>query len=280
MIDLHVHSNKSDGSDSPADLVAMAEQKGITAFALTDHDTMSGVGEALAAAEGTSVTVIPGIELSSHYLNKEIHVVGLYVNQNDPEFSSYLKQFVESRSARNRKMCELLTEAGMEITYEELCESFPDSILTRAHIARLLHKKNYVTGVADAFERYLGDHCPYYVQREKLPVENAIRLIKNAGGIAVLAHPTLYHMGNKTLHELVRTCKEAGLDAIETKYVTYSSSDERQIKEIAAEFGLARSGGSDYHGIAKPKIQMGTGYGRLYIDDSFLTELLKDCNRG
>lgn len=279
MIDLHVHSNKSDGSDSPSTLVKMACDKGITSFALTDHDTMEGVSEAVAAAANTPVTVIPGVELSSHYMNKEIHIVGLYVNQNDEKFGKYLEHFLLSREGRNVKMCDLLREAGMDITYEQLRQMFPDSVLTRAHIARYLHEKHYVTSVKDAFERYLGDHCRFYVQREKLPVEDAVSLIKGAGGIAVLAHPTLYHMGESTLRDMVRTLKEAGLDAIETKYVTYSSSDERQMKEIARDFGLAHSGGSDYHGIAKPKIQMGTGYGKLYIDDSFLTELLRDCGR-
>ncbi len=277
MVDLHVHSDKSDGSHTPTALVSLALDAGLTAMALTDHDTMAGVEEAAAAAKGSGLTVIPGIELSSHYDRKEIHIVGLYVNRNNDALQHYLTHFLESRLHRNEALCLRLQEAGYDITMEELKREFPDSVLTRAHFARLMHRKGYANSVAAAFERFLGDHCPYFIPREKLPAAEAVALIRNAGGIAVLAHPTLYHMGQETLFHMVSFLKDAGLNAIETKYTTYSFSEERQMKEIAQKLGLGKAGGSDFHGAAKPKVKLAKGYGNLYLDDSFLTELRKTC---
>lgn len=287
MIDLHVHSTKSDGSLTPTELVAEALKLPLSAFALTDHDTMDGVDEAVAAAEaasenGTNITVIPGVEISSDYTNvgpKEIHIVGLYVNRHCPDFLEYENHFHATRDSRNIQMCEALAQDGYDISIEELSELFPGCVLTRAHMARLLLKKGYVHSVKEAFDRFIGDHCKYYVDREKITAEGAVALIKKAGGIPILAHPILYRFGKQQLKILVSALKDAGLEAIEAKYCTYSSSDERQIKELAAKYDLAISGGSDFHGAAKPGLMLGKGYGKLNIDDSVLTDMLKHCGR-
>lgn len=273
-VDLHVHSNKSDGSFTPSDLVLEAKKKGLVAFALTDHDTVDGIDEAMEAAQNSGVTVIPGIELSTEYNGKDIHIVGLMIDKEQPAFRSKIQEFVDSRIMRNKKMCEKLTEHGCPLTYEELMEEYPDAVITRAHYAQILLKKGYVKSLHEAFERYIGDHAPCFLPREKITPENAVRLILDAKGIPVLAHPLLYGMGKEQLQILVERLKEAGLVAIEAIYCTYSPSEETQMRTLAKKNGLLISGGSDFHGSAKPGLEMGNGYGKMYVPKEVLDDLM------
>lgn len=274
-VDLHVHSNKSDGSLSPSDLVLEAKKKGLKAFALTDHDTVDGIDEAMAASENSGVTVIPGIELSTEYEGKDIHIVGLLIDKEQPAFRDKIQEFVDSRILRNQKMCLKLTEAGCPLTYEELVEEFPGAVITRAHYAQILLKKGYTKSLKEAFERYIGDRGPCFIPREKITPEDGVKLILSAKGIPVLAHPLLYGMGKERLQILVDRLKDAGLEAIEAVYCTYSPSEETQMREFAKKNGLLISGGSDFHGNAKPGLEMGTGYGKLYVSAEILDELVK-----
>lgn len=289
-VDLHVHSNKSDGSNTPSELVYMAIKKGLAAFALTDHDTIDGIDEALACAEQLRAKsmdttsgiaphdvpeVIPGIELSTEYQGKDIHMVGLYIDHNSSAFQTHLKHFVDSRVERNRKMCTLLAEAGIDISYEKLVEEFPDSVLTRAHYAVYLVNKGYSLSKEDAFSQYLGDHTKYFVPREKITPEMGVELILNAGGIPILAHPILYRMSDTRLEELVARLKTIGLVGIEAIYATYTLTQERQMRKLADKYDLCISGGSDYHGEAKPDLEMGTGYGKLFVPEDLLWKFKK-----
>lgn len=274
-VDLHVHSNKSDGSLSPSDLVLEAKKKGLTAFALTDHDTVDGIDEAMAAAKGSGVTVIPGIELSTEYEGKDIHIVGLFIDKEQPAFRDKIQEFVDSRILRNQKMCQKLTEAGCPLTYEELVQEFPGSVITRAHYAQILLMKGYTKSLKEAFERYIGDRGPCFIPREKITPEDGVKLILSAKGIPVLAHPLLYGMGKDRLQILVDRLKAVGLEAIEAVYCTYSPSEEAQMRELAKKNGLLISGGSDFHGSAKPGLEMGTGYGKLYVSGEILDALKK-----
>ena len=274
-VDLHVHSNKSDGSLSPSDLVLEAKKKGLKAFALTDHDTVDGIDEAMAASENSGVIVIPGIELSTEYEGKDIHIVGLLIDKEQPTFRDKIQEFVDSRIQRNHKMCQKLTEAGCPLTYEELVEEFPGAVITRAHYAQILLKKGYTKSLKEAFERYIGDRGPCFIPREKITPEDGVKLILSAKGIPVLAHPLLYGMGKERLQILVDRLKDAGLEAIEAVYCTYSPSEETQMREFAKKNGLLISGGSDFHGNAKPGLEMGTGYGKLYVSEEILDELVK-----
>ena len=293
MVDLHVHSTRSDGTCTPTQLVDYAREKGLSAFALTDHDTVDGLEEAInyaaqlrqhsvAADEAQTPSpvpeVIPGIELSSEYQGQDVHIVGLYIDYHNAGFQKYLRDFVASRDARNQKMCALLREAGMAITYEELQRTFPNSVITRAHYSKYMLEHGYVKSRAEAFERYIGDHCPYYVPREKVTPAQAVSLILDAGGIPVLAHPILYHMSDARLDTLVGELKEAGLMGIEALYSTYQSCDERQVRSLAEKYGLLISGGSDFHGENKPGLDLGTGYGKLCVPDEVLERIRQARN--
>lgn len=274
-VDLHVHSNRSDGSLSPSDLVLEAKKKGLCAFALTDHDTVDGIDEALSTAKDSGIRLIPGIELSTEYEGKDIHIVGLLIDKEQPVFKEKLKKFVDSRTERNRKMCQKLTDAGLPLTYEELQEEFPDSVITRAHYAQILLKKGYIKSLKEAFDRYIGDRGPCFVPREKITPEDGVRLILNAKGIPILAHPLLYGMGEERLQCLIDRLKDAGLVGMEAIYSTYTPSEEVQMRRLAEKNGLLPSGGSDFHGKAKPGLSMGNGYGRLYVPEEILTALQK-----
>ncbi len=275
-VDLHTHSNKSDGSYTPTELVDYAIAKGLSAVALTDHDTIDGLTEAVSYAKTLtqagkpSVEVVPGIEFSTKHGERDVHVVGLYISHEAPQFRTKLQEFVDSRTNRNIKMCRNLQEAGIDITYEKLQAMHPDAVITRAHYAAYLLGHGYVKSRQDAFAQYLGDHTKYFVPREKVTPAQAVELILEAGGVPILAHPPLYHMGNSALENLVSTLKEAGLMGIEVLYSTYTNQDERDMFRLAEKYSLLPSGGSDFHGVNKPGLDLGCGYGKLFVPEEFL----------
>lgn len=282
MVDLHVHSTKSDGTYTPTELVDYAIEKGLSAFALTDHDCVDGLDEAIEYAdklreEGKNVPeVIPGIEFSTEFEGHDVHIVGLYIDHKCEVFEKYLRQFVEARELRNKQMCEKFTADGIPMDYEELvAESQESAVITRAHVAQYLMKKGYVKSTKEAFDRYIGDGKPYHVPREKVLPEMAIKLVLDAGGIPVLAHPMLYPASKGKIDELVGMLKEAGLCGIEGFYSTYTPADEAFVKSLADKYHLLLSGGSDFHGANKVGIDLGVGYGKLYIHDSILEKIKK-----
>lgn len=272
-IDLHVHSNASDGTNTPAELVAYALKKGLSAMALTDHDTVSGVEEALQAAKGTGLCLIPGVELSAEYCGREIHILGLCLDYHSEDFAAYLENVQKIREERNEKMAERLTAHRLPITVEEMKEEYGDAVLTRAHFAKMLKKKNYVKSYDEAFQRFLGDGRPCYIPRERITPKEAIALIHQAHGVAVLAHPLLYHLGMRELDELVKYLKEQGLDGMEAIYSMNDGREERRMKALAEKYDLLITGGSDFHGATKPHIDLGTGRGNLSIPESILDGL-------
>lgn len=273
-IDLHVHSLVSDGTYTPAELVRYAHEKGLVAMALTDHDTVDGVEEAVKEAEGTGLMLIPGVELSAGYRDREIHILGLFLDYHSEKLLACLRGFKETRDARNITMAEKLTAHHMPVTVEELKEEYGDVVLTRAHFAKLLKKKGYVRSYDEAFARFLGDGKPCYVQRERITPKAAIDLIHEAKGIAVLAHPLLYHLGMEELEGLIRQLKEYGLDGIEAIYSMNTGHDERRMKKLAEKYGLAVTGGSDFHGATKPHIDLGSGQGNLKVPENVLQKVL------
>lgn len=265
LIDLHVHSDCSDGTCSPEELVELAKQKGLSAFALTDHDTTEGVARARHAAEGTEVCVIPGIEFSTSYEKRDVHVLGLGIDPEDEYFQENLDRFRNSRDRRNEEMIRKMQEHGISITQEEVEKLFPDAVITRAHFARFLVEKKFVGSTNEAFDRYLGDRACCFVPKEKVTPFQAVRLIKENGGYAVLAHPLIYGFSKGKLEELVREMKKAGADGIEAIYSQNRWNDEGEMRALAKRHGLKITGGSDFHGSNKPGIEMGTGKGNLRI---------------
>ncbi len=272
-IDLHVHSNKSDGSYTPTELVDYAIEKGLAAFALTDHDTIDGLDEAIQYACDRMIEVVPGIELSTENEGCDVHILGLYIDYQNADFIHYLERFQESRELRNEKMCVKLREHGIDISIPKLQLRFPDSVVTRGLYAKYMYETGQIKSMKEAFDRYIGDTGPCYVPREKVTPEQAIELIHKAGGIAVLAHPVLYHMGTSKLDAFVARLKKAGLEGIEAVYTTYAPSDERDIKRLAAKYDLLITGGSDFHGTTKPDTDLAVGYGRLFVPQELLDRL-------
>lgn len=275
LIDLHVHSNASDGTLSPSQVVDLASRQGLRAMALTDHDTLDGLEEALEAGKQYGIEVICGIEFSTSYQGRDVHIVGLDLNPDDVRFQEALKEFQLSRDRRNLAIIKRLQEHGVSISWDAMMENFPDCVWTRAHFARYLMEQGYVSSIKEAFPRYIGDRAPCFVPREKVTPYQAIRLIQDNGGIAVLAHPMLYGLGLEQLRLLFSRLRDAGLDAVEVFYSTNSQEEERLSRQLARDFNLKLSGGSDFHGSNKPDIQLGCGKGKLKIPYTVLENLRK-----
>lgn len=275
-IDLHVHSTFSDGSFTPAELVQEALQKGLSAMALTDHDTTAGVPEAIAAAKSTELEIIPGVELSTKYKEKEIHVVGIYIDTNHQQLAESMKAFRECRDHRNEQMLQKLRDEGFDITMEGLVRENPKAVITRANIAKYLVDHGQIASFNQVFDKYIGNSCKCFVPRKMITPMEACQLICAAGGIPILAHPILYHMNLTPLNELIHEMKTCGLVGIEAIYSTYTPGEEALIRRVAAENHLELSGGSDFHGANKPFIQLGIGRGNLFIPYELLTKLKRD----
>lgn len=273
MIDLHTHSTESDGTLTPQELMQLARDSGLSAIALTDHDTVSGLSKAKPVAEKLGIELVPGIELSTDYNGTEVHMLGFYIDDTNPAFLKKLQEFIDSRNLRNEKMAFLLQKEGFSVTLENLYQEYPDSVITRAHFARYLVEHNFVKDRDTVFRKYLGDNCRCYVPREKISPFEAIDLIHLGGGLAFFAHPVLCHMNHDRLRFFVRDLKAAGLTGMEAVYSMNSPGDERNMKKLAQEFHLLISGGSDFHGENKPYIHLGTGKGNLKIPDSILTDI-------
>ena len=214
--------------------------------------------------------VIPGIEFSTVNEGKDVHVVGLYVDYKDQKLKDKLRTFKNARVERNRKMCKKLTDGGIPIAYEDLEKAFPDTTITRAHYAKYMLEKGFIKSRQEAFDRYIGDNCPYFVPRENITPEMAIECILENGAVPVLAHPVLYHMSDAKLEALVVRLKKAGLKGLEAIYTTYEAYEERQMKELAERQGLLISGGSDFHGTNKVNIDLAVGYGSLFVPEDLL----------
>lgn len=275
-VDLHVHSLYSDGTVSPTALVGTAKKIGLSAIALTDHDTIDGIDEFLQAGKKYEIETIPGIEFAVFYnQNLELHIIGLFINPKSQELLSCLDFVKNARENRNIHMAEKITALGFPITYEEVKAEAGGEIITRAHFARLMLKKKYISNYQEAFSKYISPGKPGYAERETLTPEVCIQTIHQAGGYAILAHPTLYYLDYLQIFNLCKELIPLGLDGIETYYSTYTKKQQKQICSIASFLHLKQSGGSDFHGANKPNIQLGTGTGGLAIPYSILEMLRK-----
>ena len=279
-IDLHTHSNFSDGTCSPAELVSIAVKNGISAFALTDHDSVNGIDAALEAVreQNAPIKFIPGTELSVAYKDQDIHIVGLFIDHNNEAFKKNSELIIKRRTDRNNEMVDRLRAAGIPITIEALTEGNPDTVVTRAHFARFLVDNKIVSSPNDAFKKYLDKSTPYYVPRKYIEPEEGIELIRNAGGVPILAHPLHYKLKEAEIEKLLKRFTDSGLMGLEVFYSNHSLQDENFARKLAKKYNLLPSGGSDFHGSNKPARQMGTGRGNLKVPYSILEPLADACN--
>ncbi|MHC5033535.1 MAG: transcription antitermination factor NusB [Planctomycetota bacterium] len=258
-VDLHVHSTASDGSVDPADLPVLAAKAGLSAFALTDHDSLEGIRAASEAAEEIGMLLVPGVELTGYAPSPdgegdlEVHVAGVLVDAGSPVLLDRLRQLRTARVQRVEQMSRKLQEVGVPIESESVLRRSDGGSVGRLHVAQELIERGHCASVSDAFERYIGLGRPGYVAKVKMTPGEAIALIQAAGGCSVLCHPGLTPGIEAYMDELV----EQGLDALEVHYPWHTPQDEKKFMDMARRLGLVVSGGSDFHGDAKPDIHIG-----------------------
>ena len=274
-IDLHLHTAHSDGSCSTAEVMAFAKQAGLTALAITDHDIVDGIPEATAIGKELGIEVVPGVEISSRLGESELHILGYFLNWTDPLLAQRLSTLRDSRHLRNPKIVQRLNELGIPITYEEVRALAGTESVGRPHIARLLMEKKFVTSAKEAFDRYLANGRPAFVDRELPEPAEAVRWIREAGGVPVLAHPTWVRTSAEGLRVLVRDLKAAGLGGMEVHYSTHTPSQTTEYLDLARQCDLLVTGGSDFHGVTKPDIGVGIGRGQLKVSQKLLDPLRK-----
>lgn len=275
MVDLHTHSSVSDGTLSPRELLALAAERGLSALALTDHDTMEGLPEARAAAEGLGIRFIAGIELDIAFEPGECHLLGLALDRPTDEFAAAVEEFSARRKARNLAILDLMREAGIEADYAEVERYAAGNVVGRPHFASFLVDRRIVRSHEQAFLRYLGKGRPFYVPKASIELRRAVRLIKESGGAAVLAHPLSLYVAWGRLPSVLAEWKELGLDGIEAWHPTAKVRACERLEKIAAELGLAATAGSDFHGDNRPDRKLGTTAGGRKIEDRFLDFLEK-----
>ncbi|MYC26411.1 MAG: PHP domain-containing protein [Nitrospira sp. SB0662_bin_26] len=272
-IDLHLHTRFSDGSLTPAEVVDLAHQAGVTAVAITDHDILDGIPHALNAATPLDIEVIPGVELSSRFHERELHVLGYFVDWQDSTFRDHLAQQRRSRHVRNPQTIERLNALGLELSVEEVKAKAGSDSIGRPHVAQVLVEKGYVQDTREAFDRYLKEGAPAYVPRTLADTRDVIAWIRNAGGVPVLAHPTWTRCQGEPLHRLCACLKEAGLLGLEVFYSSHNRRQTSRFLELAKRLDLLVTGGSDFHGAANPDIQVGRGKGNLKVPAALLDPL-------
>lgn len=279
-VDLHIHSTASDGSLSPAEILALAQDLNLGAIAITDHDTIDGSKEAIALGIPPSIQFLTGVEISaspppSFPCSGSFHLLGYSINLNDPALNNILSLLQESRKNRNPKILTLLSNMGIRLTLEEIRSGVGECQLGRPHIAQIMVKRGYVQSIDEAFERYLGRGKPAYVDKYRIDCNRAIEIITKAGGIPVLAHPVLLQIEHvEILEDLVIILKKMGLKGIEVYYPEHTQDLVSYYIEIAHRHNLLITGGTDFHGAIKPEIKMGSGKGDLSIPYALYEELI------
>lgn len=278
-IDLHLHTTHSDGSLRPSEVLALAQKAGVTALAITDHDIVDGIPEALETGARLGIEILPGVEISSFDGKSELHILGYCINWQDETLLGRLATLRKSRHRRNPLIIERLQALGLELTYDEVRSLAGTESVGRPHIARLLMEKGYVTSAKEAFDRYLAEGRPGYVARELPTPAEAISWIRNARGVAVLAHPTWVKESTETLPAFIRALKDNELGGMEVHYSTHTKQQTAKFLELTKQFGLLVTGGSDFHGLTKPDIAVGTGRGSLKVPERLLAPLKEAAAR-
>ncbi len=271
--DLHTHSCYSDGTYTPEELVAHAKRIGLKAIALTDHNNVDGLPRFVSAAENAGIEAISGVEFSTDYNGTELHILMLGVKiEHYEKIRLVLQDFQRRKEQSNRDLIEKLNHIGIKLSYDDLCKKTVSGFVNRAVIATELMEKGYVSSVNDGFRKYLSEKSGLFVPPKRMDAFCMISFIKKLGGIAILAHPFL-NLNEAGLRGFLPEAIKSGLDAIETIYSEYDAETTKAAKRIAEEFGVLQSGGSDFHGQAKPEITLGIGHGDLFVPYSFWKKL-------
>ncbi|MDO4554228.1 MAG: PHP domain-containing protein [Lachnospiraceae bacterium] len=277
-VDLHVHTTASDGTLTPAEVVLYGAKKGLSAIAITDHDTIDGIEEAITKAEELPIEAIPGVELACIYEGVEIHILGLFLNWKESMLKNHLQEMRERRIDRNQKMIERMNQDQIPVTMEALQFGEKDTVITRAHFARYLQQEGFVKTKEEAFSKYIGIGCPYYLPREYVSPKEAICWIREAEGLSFLAHPYLYGFTEIKVEKMIQYLKENGIHGLEAYHGSCSMGQTEMLRQYALKYHLLVSGGSDFHGDNKPDIDLGTGRGSLRITH-YVYENLKEAHQ-
>jgi predicted metal-dependent phosphoesterase TrpH len=272
-IDLHCHSTASDGSLTPEQLVAYAKAKGAGALALTDHDTIDGLDEFLEAGRKMGLETVPGLEISAAYERGTMHILGYYIDHRHAFLLQELSRLQQARQERNPKIIAKLKNMGLPLSLEEVY-ALAKGQIGRPHIALALVQKGIVSSVEEAFKKYLTKGGPAYVEKFRFSPVESIRMISEAGGIPVLAHPfTLNVQDRKELKKLIEELKDNGLKGLEVFYPEHTWEQTRTYEALCRELGLITTGGSDFHGKSQPSIELLVGKGEMHVPYAILSDL-------
>lgn len=281
MLDLHTHSTASDGTLSPAEIVRQSHRCGLRAVALTDHDTVAGVPAFMDTCAMTGFEGVPGVELSASWHGGSLHIVGLFVDPANAKLDTLMRGIRENRRGRNQNIITRLQANGLDITMEEVAAEAGGDVVGRPHFASVLVRKGYCQTYRDVFNDWLGTGKPAYIRRFlPLPTE-VIDSIHAAGGIAIMAHPFGNPNGTPVskVRKMLKTMVAIGLDGLEVYYSGHSPAETAQAQQLAADFGLLVSGGSDFHGDRNPGVKLGVGHGDLHVPDDLLKPLRERAER-
>jgi len=267
-VDLHLHTTASDGQFSPAEVVRQAIALGMTVIAVTDHDTTEGIAEARETARGSALEVIPGVEISTDVADSEIHILGYYINDQDAQLRRELEVFRKSRVNRAQGMVDKLTRLGLPLEWDSVRQIAGEAAVGRPHVARAMLQRGYVSSMDEAFHLYIGRNGPAYVERYKLTPVEALKIILAADGLPVLAHPL-------QSTDLVPQLAKSGLVGLEAYYTGYTPEDTRHLLDLAAQYGLLVTGGSDFHG---QNTGAGSALGEVVVPQ-ILPQRLAACHR-
>jgi 3',5'-nucleoside bisphosphate phosphatase len=276
LIDLHVHTSASDGTFSPREVVFLAHRQGLKAIAITDHDTIAGNESACEAGREVGVEVIPGVEISVEIEmpRRPIHILGYFIDHTSERLHSELTSLIRYREERNPQIIQRLNSLGVQITYEEVKTAAGPGTIGRPHVAQVLVQKGYVKDGDEAFKKYLRRGAPAYVEKKRLSPEEGITLIRDAGGIPVLAHPfTIEGMKVNALEAFILRFREYGIQGVEVYYSLHTSQQTSLLETIARKHSLLTTGGSDFHGDQKPKVFLGKGFGKLQVPYELVTKM-------
>lgn len=273
MIDLHVHSVYSDGTNTPEELIKLAEGRGLKAMAITDHDTVGGIVPLLKAAENSTVEPVPGIELSAECRRGTMHILGYFMDYKNETLLDKINTVREGREERNHEILKKLNKLGYILMWSDVENEAGADVVGRPHFAAALVKRGHVKSRKAAFDLLLAKGRPAYVERYRYTAKECVDLIHQAGGVSVLAHPATIYMPEDQLKGLVKGLAEFGLGGIEAYYAEHHPENIERFKGWAKEFGLISTGGTDYHGRNTPDLRLGCGFGRLCVPDEVLDHL-------